>query len=176
MASKDNKHILIIGGGIAGKAFALFLHKASTHPLSLTKFTCTIYESYPPSEKIYIGGGLGLAPNGVAVLADLGLEGHIKERAGIARWSRFWSETGTQLGIWEHDGVYGTDMYGMMRATLYDILSEELATKRLTIEYRKRATKIEEKGEKITVHFEDGSIAEGDYIIGADGMITLAQS
>jgi len=167
---KETRHILIIGGGIAGKALALFLHKAANHPLSRqdVKYTCTIYEAYPPSEKIYIGGGLGLAPNGVAVLADLGLQDQVKKRTGVARSSRFWTEGGYPLGVWDHAG-FEYDMYGMMRSTLYDILSEELQNKGLTIEYKKRASKIEEKGDKVIVQFEDGSTAEGDYIIGADG-------
>jgi 2-polyprenyl-6-methoxyphenol hydroxylase-like FAD-dependent oxidoreductase len=175
-STEKNKHILIIGGGIAGKALALFLHKASTHPLSRNKFTCVIYEAYPPSEKIYIGGGLGLAPNGVAVLADLGLEDQIKKRTGLAKASRFLTEAGTQLGKWKHEGLCGTDMYGMMRSTLYDILSEELDAKGLKIEYKKRASKIEEKDNKVVVQFEDGSVADGDYIIGTDGEFLLYQA
>ena len=121
---KSTKQILIIGGGVAGNALSLFLHKASTHPLSKRQFTSTIYEAYPRSEKVYIGGGLGLAPNGVAVLASLGLNEQVKKRAGVAKHSLFWSEGGTQLGRWSHDG-FGEYMYGMMRSTLYDILQEE---------------------------------------------------
>ena len=169
--SKTTKHILIIGGGIAGNALALFLHKASKHPLSVNEFTCTIYESYPPSEKVYLGGGLGLAPNGMAVLADLGLEEEIKKRAGVARWSRFWTEGGTQLGMWDHNGVYGENMYGMMRSTLYQVVSEALDKNGLKIEYKKKAVKIQETGDKVVVEFDDGSTAEGDYIISADGIL-----
>jgi 2-polyprenyl-6-methoxyphenol hydroxylase-like FAD-dependent oxidoreductase len=172
MASETpSKHILIIGGGIAGKALSLFLHEASTHPLSINKFTSTIYESYPKSEKLYLGGGLGLAPNGVAVLDSLGLGDLLRERAGIARQSTFWSEGGTELGRWDHDrtGQFGEAMYGLMRATLYDILSEDLDKKGLTIEYQKKAVKVEEKGDKVVVYFEDGTTAEGDYLVACDG-------
>ena len=164
----DTKHILIIGGGVAGHSLALFLHKASTHPLSLRHFTSTIYESYPRSEKIYLGGGLGLAPNGVAVLSSLGLEEEVKKRGGVAKQSLFWSERGTQLGCWNHDG-FGEFMYGMMRSTLYDILNEEMVRKGLKIEHEKKAVKIEERGDKMVVEFADGTSAEGDYLIACDG-------
>lgn len=167
--SINKKHILIIGGGVAGNALALFLHKASTHPLSHNHYTFAIYESYPRSEKDYLGGGLAFAPNGVAVLASLGLEEEVQKRAGVTRQSAFWTEAGTELARWEHDGTFEQNMYGMMRSTLYDILSEELQKKGLGIVYKKKAYKIEEREGKVFVQFEDGSQVEGDYLIGADG-------
>ena len=165
---KLTQHILIIGAGVAGNALALFLDKASSHPLSKRKFTFTIYEAYPRTEKVYIGGGLGLAPNGVAVLASLGLEEEVRKRGGVAKGSTFWTEAGTSMGHWSHEG-FGDYMYGMMRSTLYDIVTEELEKKGLRIEYQKRAVKIEEKGDKVYVDFADGSSAQGDYLIACDG-------
>jgi 2-polyprenyl-6-methoxyphenol hydroxylase-like FAD-dependent oxidoreductase len=172
--SSTEQHILIIGGGIAGKALSLFLDKARSHPLSIRNFTSTIYEAYPKSEKLYLGGGLGLAPNGIAVLASLGLDEQVRQRSGICRQSNFWTERGTLLGKWEHDRgqQFGEGMYGMMRSTLYDILSEELERRGLRIEFEKRVCKVEERGEKVWVEFTDGTTAEGDYLIGADGMLT----
>ena len=169
---KSKKHILIIGGGVAGNALALFLHKASTHPLSKRQFTSTVYEAYPRSEKVYIGGGLGLAPNGVAVLASLGLDEQVKKRAGVAKQSLFWSEGGTQLGRWNHDD-FGEYMYGMMRSTLYDILQEEMEKKGLKIEYQKRVVKVVEGQDKVFVEFADGSTAQGDYLVACDGIINF---
>jgi flavin-dependent dehydrogenase len=163
------KHILIIGGGVAGNALALFLLQASSHPLTRQTFTFSIFEAYPRSEKVYIGGGLGLAPNGVQILATLGLEDEIKKRTGVAKRSIFWNETGSELAGWEHEGL-DWDFYGMMRSTLYDILSEELGKKGLSIEYEKKAVKVQESGDKVIVEFKDGSIAEGDYLIACDGI------
>src|ERR1700754_2451882 len=102
-SEKPTSHVLVIGGGVAGKTLSLFLHKASNDPRSVRYFTSTVYEAYPRTEKIYIGGGLGLAPNGVAILDMLGIGEEIKKRAGVARSSRFYSETGTELAKWEHD-------------------------------------------------------------------------
>jgi|SRR5579859_1567521 len=144
-------------------------NKASQHPLSTRAFTIsTIYEAYPRTEKVYVGGGLGLAPNGVSVLSSLGLDKQVKERTGVARISRFWSEGGTELASWDHNG-FGEYMYGMMRSTLYDVLSDELSQIGLKIEYEKRAVKVEERGDKVFVEFQDGSTAEGDYLVAADG-------
>jgi 2-polyprenyl-6-methoxyphenol hydroxylase-like FAD-dependent oxidoreductase len=177
---KAKKHILIIGGGIAGKALALFLLKASTHPLSTNFYTTAIYETYPkPNEILFVGGGLGLAPNGIAVLSDLGLTDELKKHAGRVKKSSFYSEGGTKLASWSDDGdgepTYGEDMWAMMRSTLYDILSNDLEKKALAIEYGKRVVNVEERGDKVVVEFEDGSTAEGDYLIGADGASLLLQ-
>ena len=174
-SDKRTAHILIIGGGVAGNALALFLHKALSHPLSTRSFTCSIYEAYPPSEKVYLGGGLGLASNGVAVLASLGLDDQIKKRTGVAKFSNFFTEGGQQLGRWSHEG-FGEYMYGMMRSTLYDILSAELERKGMKIEYKKRVVKVEEKNDMVNVEFEDGTSAQGDYLIGCDGIATLISS
>jgi len=173
-SQQDNttQHILIVGAGVAGNALALFLDKAASHPLSKRKFTCTVYEAYPRSEKVYIGGGLGLAPNGVAILASLGLEKQVHERGGLAKGSTFWTEAGTQIGHWSHEG-FGDYMYGMMRSTIYDIVSEELNKKGLSIAYEMRVVKAEERGDKVYVEFADGSSAQGDYLIACDGISSV---
>jgi 2-polyprenyl-6-methoxyphenol hydroxylase-like FAD-dependent oxidoreductase len=83
------------------------------------------------------------------------------------------------LASWSDDGdgepTYGEDMWAMMRSTLYDILSNDLEKKALAIEYGKRVVNVEERGDKVVVEFEDGSTAEGDYLIGADGASLLLQ-
>src|SRR6516164_4108023 len=61
--SDSPRRALVIGGGIAGPAVALFLARAGIEPVVL--------EAYPPSEDV--GGGLQIAPNGLRVLAELGL-------------------------------------------------------------------------------------------------------
>jgi 2-polyprenyl-6-methoxyphenol hydroxylase-like FAD-dependent oxidoreductase len=57
--------VLIIGAGIGGLTTYLALQKHLAN--SVTPFTVKIYESYgsPTSTTSSIGGGLGLAPNGL---------------------------------------------------------------------------------------------------------------
>jgi len=170
MTTKPTSHILIIGGGVAGNALALFIHKANSHPLSLRHFTFSIYEAYPPSEKEYLGGGLGLAPNGVAVLAALGLFEQFVKHAGLSKASSFWTDSGTLLGRFDREDGTDYDMYCLMRSTLYDILREELNRLEITINYEKRAVKVVEKDDQVFVDFQDGTSTQGDYLIACDGI------
>ena len=96
----------------------------------------------------------------------------LRKRAGVAKGSMFWTEKGSVIGQWSHEG-FGDYMYGMMRSTLYDIVSEELEKRGLSMEYEKRAVKVEERGDKVYVEFKDGSSAQGDYLIACDGMVRL---
>src|SRR5215510_7329710 len=80
----SNPRILIAGAGVGGPALALFLKRAG--------ISSAIYEAYPRSEGV--GGGLNLAPNGMNVLAELGLAKTLVTRATVARESVFVDERG----------------------------------------------------------------------------------
>jgi 2-polyprenyl-6-methoxyphenol hydroxylase-like FAD-dependent oxidoreductase len=62
------QHVLIIGGGGAGPA--LFLQR--------TGIACAVYEARASAEGV--GGGLNLAPNGMHVLAQVGVAATIQAR------------------------------------------------------------------------------------------------
>src|SRR5690348_2380566 len=109
-------HVLIIGGGIGGTALALFLKKAG--------ISSAIYEAYPYKEGI--GGGFGLAPNGMNVLAALGLAEQTKARGSLALENVFYNEHGRILARIKNGTVqkYGQPGVSMLRAALYDVLTE----------------------------------------------------
>jgi 2-polyprenyl-6-methoxyphenol hydroxylase-like FAD-dependent oxidoreductase len=155
-------HVLIIGGGIGGSALALFLHKAG--------ISSTVYEAY--SYKDGIGGGLGLAPNGMNVLAALGLAEAAKARGSLALENCFYNAQGRILARFKNGTPekYGQPAVSMLRSNLYDILTEAAKKQGIGIEYRKRLKTITCDADKVTAHFEDGSQATGDLLVGADGV------
>jgi len=65
---------LIIGGGIAGPVTGIFLNKAVS--------TRKCFEAWPYSTGI--GGGLQIAPNGMHVLAEIGLADDMIRQGSIA--------------------------------------------------------------------------------------------
>lgn len=46
----------------------------------------------------------------------------------------------------------------------------------IPIQWGKRLRRVEEEGNRITVHFEDGTSASGDILVGADGVNSVGES
>jgi 2-polyprenyl-6-methoxyphenol hydroxylase-like FAD-dependent oxidoreductase len=155
-------HVIIVGGGIAGQALALFLKKIN--------IAATIYEAYPYMEGV--GGGFNIASNGMNVLAALGVADKVIAHGTPVLRSNFRNGQGKLLaGIKNTDlQNYGQQSVSLSRPTLYKILSEEMKRQNITIHYSKRLTSLNETDNQVVVHFADGSKAHGDILIGADGV------
>ncbi|MFI7598973.1 FAD-dependent oxidoreductase [Actinoplanes sp. NPDC049681] len=151
---------LIIGGGIAGPVAAVALRRAGV--------AATVFEAYG-KEADGIGGELMLAPNGMAALAAIGLDEPVAA-AGVPT-PRMVMETGTgrRLGAFE-------DLPGLPtsrtfpRAVLYRALLDVAVDEGVHVRYGKRLTSFTDNGESVVATFADGSTAEGDVLIGADGI------
>jgi 2-polyprenyl-6-methoxyphenol hydroxylase-like FAD-dependent oxidoreductase len=76
---KHTHRALIVGGGIAGPAVALFLQRGGIEPL--------IFEAY--SEPATIGGGFQIAPNGMRVMRALGLADQVASAGALPASSCF---------------------------------------------------------------------------------------
>jgi 2-polyprenyl-6-methoxyphenol hydroxylase-like FAD-dependent oxidoreductase len=154
--------VLIIGGGIAGPALGLFLARAGLES--------AVFEAYP--EQAGIGGGLALAPNGMHVLDSLGLVDRIGDRGSPVDEYWFRNDRGQTLARFANASAarYGQPMVGMARATLAEVLAGALRREGVPIAYEKRLTAIEQDASGVTAHFEDGSSASGDLLVGADGV------
>src|ERR1051325_3545793 len=149
---------LVIGGGIAGPALSLFLQRAGIEP--------HIFEAYP--EPATIGGGFQIAPNGMRVMAELGLAERVA--AAGAPSSEFWFRN-------HHGAVIGRmDLRGsgvgvtIRRAAFHDILLEETTRRGVSISYGKRLVAIENAARAVVAHCDDGGSARGDMLLAADGV------
>ncbi|MFV8827498.1 FAD-dependent oxidoreductase [Alkalihalobacterium sp. APHAB7] len=158
-----SRNAIIIGGGIAGTAMALFLKRAG--------ITSAIYEAYPKRDDI--GGGLQLAPNGMNVLASLGLADKVIEHGTIATEMRFLNQKGKILGKINRGLTekYAQPAVNISRSALHKVLVEEVERKGIVIHYNKKLVNITDgSGKQAAAEFADGSTAEGDIVIGADGI------
>jgi 2-polyprenyl-6-methoxyphenol hydroxylase-like FAD-dependent oxidoreductase len=154
---------LIIGGGIAGPVTAMFLKRGG--------FDVELYEAWPYSTGI--GGGLQIAPNGMRVLAELGLADDLIKRGSIAESFDLYSQTGKKLGSLNRDMEkrFGQPAVNMCRATLNEALVDAAWSANVAVFFEKRLVKIEDRGDQpIIAYFADGTTAEGDFVIGADGV------
>jgi 2-polyprenyl-6-methoxyphenol hydroxylase-like FAD-dependent oxidoreductase len=164
---KKTPHVLILGGGVAGPALALFLQKAG--------ISSAVFEAYPYTKNI--GGGLNIGSNGVAVLEQLGLAGALKNKTTPALTNIFRSQRGHRLAMFSYGNPkeFGQPSLSMKRATLFEALADEMQRKQIDIQYEKRAVLIDETSDGISVRFSDGTSAYGDLVIGADGIHSTAR-
>lgn len=154
-------HVVVAGGGIAGQALALFLNKAG--------ISSAVYEARGPSHGV--GGGLGLAPNGMNVLAALGLAEALKARASPAQESFFRDERGRLLARLRNGAAeFGEPQIAAMRSDLYEVLARAIGSAGIPLHYGKRLARVESKPEGVIAHFADGTTAQGDVLVGADGV------
>lgn len=158
----NTNDILIIGGGIAGCALALFLAKAGLQ--------ARVFEAYPAIRGI--GGGLQIAPNGLAVLDQLGLADGLAARGTACERASFRDRQGRTLATVANrrPGSPGRPAVMLARATLQELLHDRAMASGVRIEHGKRLIGFEDDAGGITARFEDGTSARGDLLVGADGL------
>src|SRR6476469_3767036 len=166
MSNRPRK-ALIIGAGIAGPVTAILLRRAGIES--------AIYEAWPYSKGI--GGGLQIAPNGMHVLDEIGLANELISRGSIAESFDFYSQSGERLGSINRDMVrrFGQPAVNVCRATLNEILIDKAWCACVSLYFEKRLIKIEDRGDQpVIAYFADGTTAEGDFLVGADGVHSVA--
>ncbi|MGW2626595.1 FAD-dependent monooxygenase [Micromonospora taraxaci] len=152
---------IVIGGGIAGPVTALALRRAG--------ITATVHEAYPAtaSEAGGIGGTLALAPNGVAALRVVGADEAVTalatpiERTMMAVGRR-------RIALPTLAGV--PPLRVVHRAELHRVLHDRAVAEDVTFAYGKRLLDAEQTGDGVTAHFDDGTSATADVLVGADGI------
>ncbi|WP_439409935.1 FAD-dependent monooxygenase [Bradyrhizobium sp. DASA03076] len=159
---------LIIGAGIAGPVAAILLRRAGIES--------AVYEAWPYSKGI--GGGLQIAPNGMHVMDEIGLAGELISRGSIAESFDFYSQDGRRLGSINRDMArrFGQPAVNVCRASLNEMLIDKAWCTCASLYFDKRLIKIEDRGDQpIIAYFADGTTAEGDFLIGADGVHSITR-
>ncbi|MEU4362989.1 FAD-dependent monooxygenase [Promicromonospora sp. NPDC023987] len=154
---------IIIGAGITGPVTAMALQKAG--------IDATVHEAYDRTAD-GVGAYLNLATNGLAALRVLDIDHH--ELGGFDTPAlELRASSGRVLA---HLPMGSDDAAGMVsqtvrRSDLYVRLRDEATRRGIPVEYGRRlvdATTREDGG--VVASFADGSTAEGDLLIGADGL------
>src|ERR1700754_1716266 len=159
---------LIIGAGIAGPVTAILLHRAG--------IDSALYEAWPYAKGI--GGGLQIAPNGMHVMDEIGLASELIGRGSVADSFNFFSQGGERLGSINRDMErrFGQPAVNVRRATLNEMLIDKAWCACVSLYFDKRLIKIEDRGDQpIIAYFSDGTTAEGDFLIGADGVHSITR-
>jgi len=153
-------NVVIVGGGIGG----LFAANA----LTAQGLKVKVYEQAPSLGEV--GAGVFLTPNSVRQLQRVGL-GPAVERHGarVGHESQYFRHDGTPIApvqVTDSAGWNGT--FGMHRADLVDLLAASLPPE--VIDTGRRCSGFEETGDTARVSFANGTVAEGDVVIAADGI------
>jgi salicylate hydroxylase len=155
--------ILIIGGGIGGSAAALAMLRAG-HQVS-------VFEQV--KAKSEVGAGIQISPNASRLLHRYGLSQRLGEIAvrPQAIEARRWDD-GTLLAS-EPLGemvatAFGAPHYHVHRADLLNVITD--AIPQGVLHEGKRCVDIVDQGNGVLAKFDDGSSAEGDVLVGADGI------
>ena len=153
-------HVVVVGGGIGGlfAANALIAHGLEV----------SLYEQAPALGEV--GAGVYITPNAVRQMQRVGLG------PAVEKWG---ARVGLKSHYFRHDGspiapVQVTDAsgwsanFGMHRADLVDLLAAPLPPG--VVHCGHRAVGFEQAGDVARVRFANGAFAEGDVVVGADGI------
>lgn len=156
-------HVLIIGGGIAGPVTAMALREAG--------IDSTVYEAYDQTAD-GVGAFLGLAPNGLHALRVLGLDEPVRAAGFDSPGLRLTLSGGRTLLETSFTGTRADALppITIKRADLYATLRDEAVRRGIDIVYGKRLVDAVSDHNTVVARFADGTTAEGDLLIGADGL------
>ncbi|MEV0593279.1 FAD-dependent oxidoreductase [Nonomuraea cavernae] len=146
---------LIVGGGIAGPVTAMALRQAG--------IDSEVFEAYDRKSD-GVGAFLTLASNGLAALRVLGLDELVGGLGMDSSRMRMLNGRGKELATFTQPGRT------LKRADLYRALRDEAVRRGVRIHYGKRLDDALVDRDGVRAVFSDGSTAEGDLLIGADGL------
>ena len=161
--------VAIIGGGIGGLTAAIALSRAGA--------AVSVYEA--AAELKEIGAGVALHPNAMRVLRAIGAEDGVRKVAGRSEWAvtrngvtgRVISRTSRARQA-ASQGIEGATVH---RADLLDVLAAAVPGD-VVLSLGKRCVSVDAHGEVAVARFADGTSAEADIIVGADGIHSVVRT
>ncbi|MCQ4159270.1 FAD-dependent monooxygenase [Roseomonas sp. GC11] len=155
--------IAIVGAGLGGIAAALLLRQEG--------FEATLYEQAPAFTRL--GAGIHVGPNVMKIMRRLGLEEAMESMGSHPDYwySRNWDDAAVlaQIPLGDYARrTYGAAYLTVHRGDFHRLMVE--AAPAGAIRYDKRLVAIEDRGSVVHLAFADGTSAEAEIVIGADGV------
>lgn len=155
---------LIIGSGVAGPVVGMALHRAGIE--------AAVFEAHIESTKD-VGSYLTVATNGLAALHAIDAN-HAVRSAGFSTPAIVLSnDAGVPLGRVRAGTVLadGTVSITIRRDRLHRVLVGQAKDRAVPFEFGKRLTAVEKAPSGgLLAHFQDGTQATGDLLVGCDGV------
>ncbi len=161
--------IAVVGGGIAGLAFALALHQR--------RIACRVYEAAPQMREL--GVGITLLPHAMRELSALGLQEKLRAVAVENRESVFFNRHGQRIYS-EPRGRYAGYEFpelgihrGKLHRVLLDAAVERLGADRIVLD--RQCVGIDQDDASVTVRFRDAPSVRCDIAIACDGVNSIVR-
>ena len=152
---------IVIGGGIGGMSAAIALEKAGIET--------AVFEAVKEIKPV--GAAISIWPNGVKCLNALGLKAQLRELGGNMAFMAYQDfASGATLTRFSMEPLVrqvGEYPYPVARAELQAMLIDSYGRERVS--FGKRVAQVTQHDSGVTATFEDGSTAQGDLLIAADG-------
>ncbi len=156
----NNLKVVVIGAGIGGLTVGIALRQAG--------FQVEIYDKVRSLRPV--GAGISLWSNGVKVLNRLGMGAQIAQIGGRMDHMQYRTQSGEILNDIPLQPLIesvGQRPYPVARTDLQQILLDAYGDE---IHLGTRCMSVEEDAQGVTALFEDGTQAQGDLLIAADGI------
>jgi 2-polyprenyl-6-methoxyphenol hydroxylase-like FAD-dependent oxidoreductase len=155
---------LIIGAGIAGPTLGMFLRR-----IGVETQICEARASDAPDE----GAFLGIAPNGMNVLAQLGLSETIERLGEVCHGFSFRNAADVTIGEIDASDVrtrFGAPLVMIKRDVLQRALAEAASKAGISIASGQKLTEIAQSATEVRATFRDGGVRSADFLVGCDGV------
>jgi 6-hydroxynicotinate 3-monooxygenase len=153
----------VVGAGMGGLTLAAALHQRG--------FAVQIYEQAP--RFVRLGAGIQMSPNAMRVLRGIGLESRVRAHAFQPHsWTnREWDSGAMKyelpLGA-DAEAKYGAPYLLMHRGDLHEALASNVPAGLISLD--KKLTGVDWRGDGVMLRFADGTSAQADAVIAADGI------
>lgn len=158
------RRALVVGAGIAGPVLGVVLRRLG--------LDVTILEARPaPTGEE--GAWLGLAPNGMRALAELGLADVVAARGVASEGMVFHNARGRTIGAIDHRDYarrFGARMVAIRRGVLHELLLAAARDDGCDVHFGARLERLHQDSSFVTAGLADGREFTGDALIGCDGL------
>jgi 2-polyprenyl-6-methoxyphenol hydroxylase-like FAD-dependent oxidoreductase len=170
MAGRSVNRVVIVGCGIAGPALGMFLRR-----IGIDVVICERRSSEAVDEGLF----LGVAPNGMNVLAELGVHRAVEAVGVPCRGFEFRNARGQVIGTIDRgeDGArFGARLHMVRRGDLHRALTDGARAAGVEVQFGRALTAIDQTDRSaVTARFSDGRQERCDALIGCDGIRSVAR-
>ena len=155
----------IIGAGMGGLTVAATLRRAG--------FDAQVYEQAARFE--HVGAGIQMMPNSMKVLRRIGVEEKIRRVAfePYSHLNREWDTGRVMRELPMPENLFDAPYLCMHRAVLHAALASVVPHE--AIHLNKKLIGLDQRPGQVTLTFADGTRAQADAVIGADGVHSLVR-